>query len=56
MVMEEKKELRLLLLMEGTAVLSLAFGFFKNDLADGNAWVNGQRHGAGIGHFQNLLG
>jgi len=55
-VMEEEKKLGLLLIVEGAAVLSLAFGFFKNDLTDRSARVNGQRHGAGIGHFQDLFG
>ncbi len=41
MVMEEKKKLGLLLIMEGAAILGLAFGFFKNDLTDGNTRMDG---------------
>jgi len=50
-VMEEKKKLGLLLVMEDAAVLGFTFGFFKNDLTDRSARVDGKRHGAGVGHF-----
>ena len=55
MVMEKEEGLGLLLIVEKAAVLGSAFGFFKDDLTDGGFRVNGQRHGAGIGHFQNLF-
>lgn len=55
MALEEEKKLRLLLIKKFTLVLSLTFGFFKDDLTNSNAGMDGERHRAGVGHFQDLF-